>query len=95
VIVVEAEAVHPFTSVTVTVYVVVVLGVAIGQQALALDREPALDHIKVTPPDAVSVAEPPKHIEELALVCARGVGLRVTTTESTEVQPVRESVTVR
>ncbi len=95
VIVSEADAVHPLASVTVTVYIVVEAGVARGQQEVARDKDDGLDQIKLTPPDAVRVVEPPKHIEALGLVFAAGVGLRDTSTESVETQPVRESVTVR
>jgi hypothetical protein len=95
VIVSEADAVHPLASVTVTVYIVVDEGVAKGQHELAFDKEDGLDQIKLTPPDAVRVAEPPKHIEALGLVLAGGVGLRDTSTESVETHPVTESVTVK
>jgi hypothetical protein len=95
VIVSDAEAVQPLASVTVTVYMVVESGLAIGQHELGFERVEPFDHMKVVPPDAVRDTEPPVQIDALGPTLAGGPGFLVTSTESTELHPVTESVTVR
>src|SRR5262245_42767751 len=72
--VVEHELVHPLASVTVTVYVVVDVGLTVMEAVVA-----DVLHRNVTPPEAVSVAEPPAQIEESdTVILHTGSGLTVT-----------------
>jgi hypothetical protein len=81
--VVEHELVHPAALVTVTVYVVVVVGLTVIAAVVA----PVLQR-KDIPPDAVSVAEPPIQIIGLGHVMLHtGNGLTVTVVEQELVQP--------
>jgi hypothetical protein len=87
--VVEHELVHPFASLTVTVYVVVVVGLTVIEAVVA-----ALLQRKDAPPDAVNVDEPLAQIEGLELVMLHtGNGLTVTVNEHELVHPFA-SVTV-
>lgn len=86
----EHELVQPLASVTVTVYVVVTAGLTVIDAVVA----PVLQR-KDTPPDAVSVTEPPTHMDGLAgVITHTGGGLTIMVTEHDEVQPLSESVTV-
>src|SRR5690349_7698046 len=89
--VVEHELVHPFASVTVTVYVVVVVGLTVIEAVVA-----ALLHKNDVPPDAVSVDEPPTQIEGLAGVMLHvGGGVTVTVTAHVLLHPLAfDTVTV-
>ena len=81
--VVVQELVHPFASVTVTVYVVVEVGLTVIEAVVA-----ALLHTNDVPPAAVSVEEPPTQIEGLAGVMLQtGAGLIVTVVEHELVHP--------
>ena len=82
--VVEHELVHPFASVTVTVYVVVEVGLTVIEAVVA-----DVLHRNETPPEAVSVDEPPIQIEGLELVMLHtGGGVTVTVTEHVLVHPL-------
>src|SRR5258706_457619 len=82
--VVEHELVHPLALVTVTVYVVVIVGLTVIDAVVA----PVLNR-KDVPPDAVSVAEPPIQITGLGQVILHtGNGFTVTTLEHELVQPL-------
>src|SRR5688572_450750 len=88
--VVEHELVHPFASVTVTVYVVAVVGFTVMAAVVA----PVLQR-KDTPPDAVSVVEPPTQMDGLEGVMTQvGGGFTITVTEQDDVHPLSASVTV-
>ena len=79
----EHELVHPLASVTVTVYVVVEVGLTVIEAVVA-----ALLHRNDVPPEAVSVAEPFGQIEGLAGVMLHtGAGFTVTVTEHELVHP--------
>src|SRR5690349_6881575 len=81
--VVEHELVHPFTLVTVTVYVVVVVGLTVIEAVVAalLQRNDVLR-------DAVSVEEPPTQIDGLdGVILQVGAGFTVTVVEQELVHP--------
>jgi hypothetical protein len=81
--VVEHELVHPLAFVTVTVYVVVAVGLTVIEAVVA-----ALLHRNDVPPDAVSVEEPPTQTDGLAGVMLHvGAGLIVTVVEHELVHP--------
>jgi hypothetical protein len=85
----EHELVHPFASVTVTVYVVVDVGLTVIEDVVAdvLQRND-------TPPDAVNVDEPPTQIEGLeGVMLQTGAEFIVTVVEHELVHPLA-SVTV-
>ena len=85
----EHELVHPFASVTVTVYVVVEVGLTVIEAVVA-----DVLHRNDVPPDAVNVVEPPTHIEGLeGAMLHAGAGLTVTVVEHELVHPLA-SVTV-
>jgi len=87
--VVEHELLQPLAFVTVTVYVVVTVGFTVMDAVVA-----ALLHRNDTPPDAVSVDEPPTQLDGLAGVILQvGPGVTVTIAEHELVQPLA-SVTV-
>src|SRR5215216_4323439 len=87
--VVEHELVHPLASVTVTVYVVVEVGLTVIEAVVA-----ALLHRNDVPPDAVSVDEPTIQIDGLeGVMLQTGAGFIVTVTEQELVHPLA-SVTV-
>lgn len=89
VIVVVHVAEQPLASVTVTVYVVVTVGFTVIDAVAA----PVLQR-KDTPPDAVSVDEPPTQMEESeAVMLHTGAGFTTTVVEHELVQPLA-SVTV-
>jgi hypothetical protein len=80
----EHELVHPLASVTVTVYVVVVVGFTVIDAVVA-----ALLHRNDVPPDAVSVDEPPTQKEESDIAMLHtGAGLIVTVVEHELVHPL-------
>jgi hypothetical protein len=82
--VVEHELVHPLASVTVTVYVVVDVGLTVIEAVVA-----ALLQRNDVPPVAVSVDEPPTQTDGLAGVMLQtGAGFIVTVTEQELVQPL-------
>ena len=86
----DAVSVHPFASVTVTVYVVAVVGFTVMAAVVA----PVLQR-KDTPPDAVSVVEPPTQMDGLEGVMTQvGGGFTITVTEQDDVHPLSASVTV-
>ena len=81
--VVVHELVHPFASVTVTVYVVVEVGLTVIEAVVA-----ALLHTNDVPPDAVNVDEPPIQTEGLdELMLHVGPGFTVTVVEHELVHP--------
>ncbi|SRR5258705_9502635 len=84
----EHELVHPFASVTVTVYVVDEAGLTIIEAVVA-----AVLHRNDVPPDAVSVAESPGQRESETAMLHTGPGLIVTVVEHELVHPLA-SVTV-
>ena len=87
--VVEHELVHPFTSLTVTVYVVVVAGLTVIEAVVA-----DVLHRNDAPPEAVNVDEPPAQMEESETAMLHvGPGLTVTVNEHELVHPFA-SVTV-
>jgi len=86
--VVEQELVQPLASVTVTVYVVVALGLTVIEAVVA-----DVLHRNDVPPDAVKVAEPPTQMESLEVILQTGAGLIVTMVEHELEQP-SASVTV-
>ena len=92
-IVTVAVAVQPLGAVTVTVYVVVVEGVAVGLLIVELFREEAGNQTYVPPPVAFRVVFPP--LQTVALVVL-AVALAVFTLTVTVVVPVHPlaSVTV-
>src|ERR1041385_2353978 len=80
----EHELVHPLALVTVTVYVVVVVGLTVIEAVVA-----ALLQRNDVPPDAVNVDEPPTHIEGLFGVMLQvGAGFTVTVAEHELVHPL-------
>src|SRR5204863_7249823 len=80
--VLEHELVHPCALVTVTVYVVVTLGLTVIDAVVA----PVLQR-KDTPPDAVSVDEPPTQKDEsVAAMLHTGAVVTVTVAEHAQVQ---------
>ena len=82
--VVEHELVHPFAFVTVTVYVVVVVGLTVIEAVVAV-----LLHRNDVPPEAVNVDEPPIQIDGFAGVMLHvGGGFTVTVVEHELVQPL-------
>jgi hypothetical protein len=86
----EQELVHPLASVTVTVYVVVEVGLTVMEAVVA-----ALLHRNDVPPDAVSVDEPPIQIEGLELAMLHtGAGFTVTVLAQDDVHPLLALVTV-
>ena len=88
--VVEQELVHPCALVTVTVYVVV----AVGLTVIAAVVAPVL-HKNDTPPDAVSVDESPRQIDGFeGVMLHTGTGLTTTVVEQDDVHPLSPSVTV-
>src|SRR5690349_15924623 len=81
--VVVHELEHPRESVTVTVYVVVTVGLTVMEAVVAL----VLQRNDV-PPDAVSVDEPPVQMEGLELdMLHTGSGVTVTTNECVAIFP--------
>ena len=85
----EHELVHPFTSLTVTVYVVVVAGLTVIEAVVA-----DVLHRNDAPPEAVNVDEPPAQMEESETAMLHvGPGLTVTVNEHELVHPFA-SVTV-
>ncbi|SRR5258705_6505164 len=77
------ELLHPCALVTVTVYVVVTVGLTVIEAVVA----PVL-HRNDVPPDAVSVDEPPTQIAGLAGVMLHdGSGFTVTVVEHELLQP--------
>src|SRR5262245_23800068 len=79
----EQELVHPLAFVTVTVYVVVEVGLTVIEAVVA-----ALLHKKDVPPDAVSVVEPPTHMDGLdGVMLQTGNGFTVTVVEQELVHP--------
>src|SRR5215213_8683687 len=88
--VVEHELVHPCALVTVTVYVVVEVGLTVIAAVVA----PLLQRNDV-PPDAVSVDEPPMQIDGLeGVMLHTGTGLTTTVVEQDDVHPLSPLVTV-
>ena len=87
VITTDDVAVHPLTFVTVTVYVVVELGVATGVAEVALLKEPDGNQEYDTPPLAPNVVEEPLQILAADPALAIGKELTVTITVLVEVQP--------
>src|SRR5689334_11950694 len=89
--VVEHELVHPFASVTVTVYVVVEVGLTVIEAVVA-----ALLHRNEVPPVAVSVDEPPTQIDGLdGVILHVGGGVTFTVAEHELVHPIAfDTVTV-
>ena len=86
----EQELVHPCALVTVTVYVVVVVGLTVMDAVVA----PVL-HRNDTPPVAVSVDEAPIQIDGFAGAMLQvGTGFTTTVVEQDEVQPLAPLVTV-
>ena len=67
-----------FTAVTITVYVVVFVGVAVGLAIVALFKLDAGDHIYEIPPVASSEALPPTQIVVLGFIVAADVLLKET-----------------
>src|SRR5258705_11323867 len=87
----EQELVQPLASVTVTVYVVVTAGFTVIEAVVAdvLQRHD-------TPPDAVSVDEPPTQIAGLELVMLHtGAGLTTIVVEHELVQPLASLTVTR
>lgn len=81
--VVVHELEHPSESVTVTVYVVVAVGLTVIEAVVAL-----VLHRKEVPPEAVSVDEPPTQMEGLELVILHtGSGVTMTVNECVAVFP--------
>src|ERR1041385_5492265 len=82
---------HPLASVTVTVYVVVDVGVTVIEAVVA----PVLQRNDV-PPEAVSVAEPPMQTEESELTMPQEIGttLKITVAVAELVHPLAGFVTV-
>lgn len=82
--VVEHELVHPFASVTVTVYVVVEVGLTVIEAVVA-----DVLHRNDMPPEAVNVDEPPIQIDGLAGVMLHaGGGVTVIVTAHVLVHPL-------
>lgn len=71
---------HPFASLTVSVYVVVTEGVAVGEQTLAFESPVAGAQEQLTPPDPVNGAEVPAQMAVEPDADAVGDGLTVTVT---------------
>lgn len=80
-------AVHPLEFVTVTVYVVVALGVATGVGEVELLNDPEGDQAYDTPPLAANVVDEPLQILTADPALAIGKELTVTVTEFVEVHP--------
>jgi hypothetical protein len=68
------DEVQPFASVTVSVYVVVVEGDALGEQLPAFDRPAAGVHEQLAPPEPVRGADPPTEISAEPEAIAVGEG---------------------
>jgi len=82
--VLEHELLHPLASVTVTVYVVVTVGLTVIEAVVA----PVL-HKKDVPPDAVSVDEPPTQMVGLGgVILHDGTGFTVTVVEHELLHPL-------
>jgi hypothetical protein len=80
----EHELVHPLAFVTVTVYVVVDVGLTVIEAVVA-----ALLHRNDVPPEAVSVEEPPIQNDESEIAMLHvGAGLIVTVVEHELVHPL-------
>jgi hypothetical protein len=80
----EHELLHPFALVTVTVYVVVVVGFTVMEAVVA-----ALLHRNEVPPEAVNVAEPPTQNDESEIAMLHvGPGFTVTVVEQVLVHPL-------
>jgi hypothetical protein len=75
-----AELLHPFTSVPVTVYVVVVVGSAITELPVVEERSVLGDQVYVVAPVAVIVVLNPEHIETEGLTVTTGSGFTTTST---------------
>src|SRR5206468_8352469 len=85
---------HPPALVTVSEYVVVCVGLAVGVQLFGFDSPDAGDHWQLPPPDPLSVVEPPEQI--VAEPEARAVGVGSTWLMAFEkfwLTPPRPSVT--
>ena len=82
---------HPLASLTVTVYVVVDVGLTVIEAVVA----PVLQRNDV-PPAAVSVAEPPVQIDESELTMLQDIGstLKITVAVAELVHPLAGFVTV-
>jgi hypothetical protein len=82
---------HPFASVTVTVYVVVEVGLTVIEAVVA-----DVLHRNEVPPDAVSVDEPPTQIDGLEGVMLQDIGtiLKITVAVAELVHPFAGFVTV-
>src|SRR5689334_17176667 len=88
--VVEHELVHPCALVTVTVYVVVEVGLTVIAAVVA----PVLQRNDV-PPDAVKVVDPPTQIDGLlGVMLHTGTGLTTIVAEQDDVHPFAPLVTV-
>ncbi len=88
--IVEHELLQPLASVTVTVYVVVTVGLTVMAAVVA----PVLQR-KDVPPDAVMVDEPPIQIAGFAgVILHTGSGFTTTVVEQDEVHPLAPFVTV-
>jgi hypothetical protein len=68
----EAEPVHPFAVVTVTVYVPAVEGLMEDVAA------PLLHEYELIPAGALSVADEPLHTEKVPVIAGTGFGLTIT-----------------
>ena len=88
--VVAHELLHPNAFVTVTVYVVLDVGLTVIAAVVA----PVLQR-KVVPPDAVSVVEPPSQIDGLdGVMLHTGLSFTITVALQDDVHPLSPFVTV-
>ena len=83
-----AVLVHPFASVPDPVYIVVVVGLAVGLAQLVHDKPVAGDQMYVLAPVAFNAADDPAHITLLAPPLTVGLGLTVTVTLAVPAQPL-------
>jgi hypothetical protein len=79
---------HPNVVVPTIVYVVVTIGVAMGDVQLVQDNPVAGVHVYVFAPDAVNVVELPAHIVLLVPGFTVGLGLTVTVTMPVSIHPL-------
>jgi hypothetical protein len=89
-----AVELHPFTSVPVTVYVVVDAGLAVTLVPVVALSPVAGDHAYVLAPFAVSVADCPAQIADGVFTVTTGSGLTVTVTCPVAEHPLEVPVTV-
>jgi hypothetical protein len=79
---------QPNVVLPITVYVVLIIGVATGEAQFVQDNPVEGVHAYVFAPDAVIVVELPKHIALLPPAFTTGLGLTVTVTIPVSLQPL-------